>query len=102
MVVVNPGDTVVQSRGDVVVYRLPFATWSSNLERPDDKSARISQKITTGEPLLVKTLPYAPGSQAQEVRISGGGKKRGQYEIIRTVKSATETRVRSFTVQVNP
>jgi hypothetical protein len=94
MVAVKPGDTVV--------YQLKFADWSADLERPDNKNARIALKVLTGEPLNLKVLPYAPGSQLQEVRISGGGKKRGDYQVTRTVKSNEEVRVRSFSLKVMP
>jgi len=101
MVTVKPDEVVVQRRGDVVVYQLPFEDWSTDLVRPDNKSARISQRIVTGEPLIVTTLPYVPGRGMQEVKIkSGSGQKRGEYVIVRTVQSDVETRVRSFTIKV--
>ncbi len=102
MVIVKPDATVVQRRGDVVVYQLLFEDWNTDLTRPDNTTATITQRVVTGEPLVVKALPYAPGSQKQEVKISSvNGKKRGEYVIVRTVKSDIETRVRSFTIQVS-
>lgn len=101
MVIVKPGDVVTQHREDVVVYQLKFDDWSAGLDRPDNKNARITQRVVTGEALNLRVLPYENGSQMQQVRLSGGGKKRGEYEIVRLVKSATETRRRSFTVRLD-
>jgi hypothetical protein len=102
MVMVKPGEWVVQKRDDVVVYQLRFIDWNTDLDHPDDRNARIEQRIIVGPPLDVRAMAYAVGSQVQCVRISGGGRKRGEYEIVRTVRSRTETRVRSFFVRVLP
>lgn len=99
MVIVKPGDVVTQNFQDVVIYQLPFADWSTDLDKADNKNAKVSFNVLRGAPLSVKSLPYRVGSQIHEIRVSGGGPKKGEYEIIRTVKSDTETRVRRFTVK---
>jgi len=102
MVTVKPDEQVTQTRDDVVIYQLKFDDWSEGLDRPDDKNAKITLHVVTGVPLMLKVLPYVPGSRMQTVRLSGGGTKRGVYEVIRVVKSPTETRRKSFLVSVLP
>lgn len=100
MTPVSPGATVEQHREEVVIYRLQFADWSVDMERPDDKAATIRVQSKRGiDPLSIKVLPYQPGSKYHDVRITGGSKK-GIYEVVRVVKSPLETRRRSFIVLV--
>ena len=100
MIVAKPGDSFQQHRDDVVIYQLKFEDWNTDLDRPDDKSATIRALMQRGRDLVItKALPYKIGSQVQEVRVSGGSKN-GVYEIVRVVKSATETRRRSFLITV--
>jgi hypothetical protein len=100
MIVAKPGETFEQHRDDIVVYQLKFADWSTNLEKADDRTATIRANVQKGrDQIFAKALPYRPGSQVQEVRVSGGSKN-GVYEIVRIVKSPTETRRRSFIVKV--
>lgn len=100
MVTVKPGDVVTQRHDDVVVYQLRLEDWNKDIDRPDNKTARISIRTIQGAPTIsAKLQDYRPGAQVQELRITGGATMRGQYEVIRTVKSPTETRSRNFTVR---
>lgn len=96
MITVKPGENLTQVRGEVVIYQLRFEDWSTDLVKPDSRAARIACRTIVGEPLAMKVLPYTAGSQMHQVRISGGGRKRCEYEVTYTVRSADEVRIRSF------
>jgi hypothetical protein len=100
MIIVRPGESLEQHRDEVVIYRLQFDVWSADMDKPDDKAASIRVESKRGvNPLAVKVQPYQNGTKCHDIRITGGSKN-GIYEIVRMVKSPTETRRRSFTVAV--
>ena len=101
---VKPGEEVTQQVEDVVIYELKFSDWKTNLDKPDDKHAKIAVRAIHGEPsLTARVVPpeQGPGGNSQEVRVAGGS-RRGSYEIVRLVKSkkADETRKLAFTIKV--
>jgi hypothetical protein len=101
MITVKPGETVIQHPEDVVVYRMLFADWSIDLDRPENTAARVTVASVRGvEPLQMRPLPYKPGTPAQDIRVTGGSKN-GLYEVVRTVKSPTEVRRRAFLISVS-